>query len=285
MTLGDLLVIYFDIYARLHCRSWRNMQRLSRSYLHHWFDRPVADIRRLDIISLHSKLAEEISATTANRVVEFLSSVFNKAIELELISQNPAARIRKFRLESRCRFLDSGEIARLFEALETLRYSTTRDFLLLCLFTGARRGNVMAMRWDQISIEQRIWTIPRTKNGLPQILPLTDEAMAVLARRKAANPDSPWVFPSDRSKTGYLTKPEGAWGEVLRRAGLQNVRIHDLRRTLASWQALTGANLSVIAATLNHKDLKSTAIYARLNTDAVRQAMQRATIRMTGRVV
>ena len=71
-----------------------------------------------------------------------------------------------------------------------------------------------------------------------------------------------------------MTKPEGAWGEIVKRAGLQDARIHDLRRTLASYEALTGANLSTIAATLNHKDLKSTQVYARLNTEAVRRAVE-----------
>ena len=102
----------------------------------------------------------------------------------------------------------------------------------------------------------------------------------MLARRKAAGGNSPWVFPSERSKSGHLTKPEEAWRVVLERSKLTNVRLHDLRRTLASWQALTGANISVISATLNHKDLKSTAIYARLNVDAVRAAMDIATTSM-----
>lgn len=278
MTLRELLNTYFSIHARLHCRTWQNMERMASLYLFQWFDKDAARLKRFDVIALHSKLGAEISPTTANRVIEFLSCVYNKAIELELLTANPARGIKKFRLESRSRFLDRDEIRRLFEALQTLRYPVTRDFLLMCLFTGARRSNVAAMRWDEVSIEQRLWIIPRTKNGTGQVLPLTAEAMAVLCRRRADTPDSiPWVFPSHRSKSGHLTKPEAAWGEVLQRAGLQNARIHDLRRTLASWEALTGANLSVIAATLNHKNLKSTQIYARLNVDVVRQAMEKAT--------
>lgn len=174
------------------------------------------------------------------------------------------------------------EVQQLLFAIDSLRYETTRDFLLMCLLTAARRSNVAAMNWEDISLERKTWQIPLTKNGSSQYVPLTDEAIKILTRRKDEARSS-WVFPSDRSQTGHLMKPEEAWRMVIDRSGLLDIRINDLRRTLASWQAMTGANISVIAATLNDKDLKSTQVYARLQIEPGREAMETATTAMLKR--
>jgi integrase len=84
------------------------------------------------------------------------------------------------------------------------------------------------------------------------------------------------VFPG-RGKTGHLVEPKTAWARILKRAGLQNLRLHDLRRTLGSWQAATGASLPIIGKSLGHKSLAATQVYARLNLDPVRAAVNTAT--------
>jgi integrase len=88
-----------------------------------------------------------------------------------------------------------------------------------------------------------------------------------------------WVFPST-GKTGHLVEPKKAWKRILERADLSDLRIHDLRRSLGSWQAATGASLSIIGKSLGHKNINSTAIYARLNIDPVRESMETATSAM-----
>lgn len=275
-TLGHLFSHYIS-HARAHFKTWRNMERCYTSYLSHWHDVPLRDLKRADLKEWHTALAQSVSATTANRALELLRAIINKAIDSELIPDyNPAARITRFRLQPRDRFLSAEELSRLFAALNTLRYDTTRDALLISLLTGQRRGNVVAMRWDEVDFSQATWHIPITKNGTSHIVPLVPEVMAILDQRRARS-KSPWVFPSTRSPSGHLKKPELAWRAVVKRAGIKNIRIHDLRRTLASYQAITGSNISVIAWTLNHKDLESTQIYARLNVEPVRQSMQAAT--------
>ena len=88
-----------------------------------------------------------------------------------------------------------------------------------------------------------------------------------------------WVFPS-YGKTGHLVEPKKAWNRLLDRAEISDLRIHDLRRTLGSWQAATGASLPVIGKSLGHKNQATTAIYARLDLDPVRQAVNTATAAM-----
>lgn len=278
LSLGQIFEMYMEHHARVHCIRWRDSERFFRNYLSHLAHVPCHQLKRFDIQQLHTRIVRSGKKTTANRVVQLLRSVYNKAREWDLIScPNPATGIKLSKLKSRERFLGEEEISRFYVALQTLRYETTRDFLLMCLLTGARsRANVAAMRWDQVNLERGIWYMPDTKNGTSHTLPLVKHAILIL-RRRHRKAQSEWVFPSSRSRTGHITKPERAWGELLQRAGLDDLRIHDLRRTLASYEAMTGANLSVIARTLNHKDLKSVAVYARLQLDPVRDAMETAT--------
>ena len=285
VTIQELFENYLNLHLKAKTRTWRNYERMYSCYLKAWGDRQVSEITRHDIEKLLVDLSSRVSKTSANRVIQFLRPMISYGIKIEIIDgPNPASGISVFKLQSRERFLEREEVERLLTAINTLRYETTRDFLILCLFTGARRSNVAAMRWEEVSLERNTWTIPRTKNGSSQLLPLP-EAAAMLLRQRFMKRDqnNPWVFPSERSSAGHLTKPENAWQEVLKRAKLDNVRIHDLRRTLGSWEAITGANISVIAATLNHKDLASTQIYARLNSEPVREAMNTAIKGMTGK--
>lgn len=282
VTLQELFDSYEKRHILPHCRSGANMKRLYKSYLEVWGERQVSTISRIEISELFTELAKSIGKTTANRVIQFLRPLFNHGIDIGLIDcPNPVTRMKVFKLQPRERFLEKDEIARLFEAFDNLRYETTRDFLYMCLFTGARRSNVAAMRWDQISFERKMWHIPLTKNGSSQNLPLTELAMQILSRRREDKSGSLWVFPSARSMSGHLTKPEEAWRVALQKAELSNLRIHDLRRTLASWLAMSGANTLLIGQMLHHKDPSSTLIYGRTSNEALQQSMNLAVDVMT----
>ncbi len=144
----------------------------------------------------------------------------------------------------------------------------------MSLLTGARRSNVLAMNWNDVNLERGEWRIRETKNGTPQSVPLVPDAIAILEARKnsAVCADSDFVFPGT-GESGHLVEPKKAWKIVLDKAGIADLRLHDLRRTMGSWQAGTGANLSVI---VNHKSTQTTAIYARLWMEPVRNSMETA---------
>jgi integrase len=275
LTFGDLFNRWLRDHATPHysAKCSRNYQRMFNSYFQQWKDVRCYDIKRGDVQQWQVRLAENVGPTTANRARELMRMVFNRAIAWELLpdNYNPATKIRKFRTQSRERFLQADELPRFFEALKTLRYDSTRDCILMCLLTAQRVGNVREMRWDQIDFRRQVWTIPRTKNGTSHIVPLVPLAMAILDRRKV-RATTEWVF-TNAAGTGHITKLEKAWRQLLDRADIKDLRIHDLRRSHASWQAITGANMIAIAKTLNHRDLNSTAIYARLNVSEQRKAM------------
>jgi integrase len=92
--------------------------------------------------------------------------------------------------------------------------------------------------------------------------------------------DSEWVLPSKKSASGHLEDPKRPWQDLLARAGIENLRLHDLRRTQGSYQAITGSSLHIIGKSLGHKSPSATELYSRLTTDPIRESMQRATDKM-----
>lgn len=247
-------------------------------YYGKWANRKLSQFKDTDFGKLHTETGK-IHPTTANRIMAMASSLFAHAIERKLYKgANPAAGIKKFPETKRDRFLQSDELPSFFSALADEPNETMRDYFLISLLTGARRSNVLAMQWTDIHLERAEWRLLVTKNGTPQIITLAPEAVEILGARQGI--DSKWVFPSLTSKSGHLEEPKKCWANLLNRAGLENLRIHDLRRTLGSWQAKAGASLSIIGKSLNHKSHSTTAIYARLDQDPIRQSVNTAVSNM-----
>ena len=117
---------------------------------------------------------------TANHALALLKAVYNWGIKRELIKINPAIGVDKFKERSRERFVQPSEFPNLLDAINSHADKRMRDFFLLCLWTGARSGNVMAMRWDQLDLDAGIWCIPKTKNGDSQTIKLIDSALVTL---------------------------------------------------------------------------------------------------------
>ncbi len=166
---------------------------------------------------------------------------------------------------------------RFFEALEA-EPELLADFFRLALLTGARRSNVQSMAWQNIDLTHGVWSIPGelSKNGTPLVVILSPQAVAILRRRRKSTEGSEFVFPS-RGEAGHLVEPKASWKRICQRAGLKDVRIHDLRRSLASWMALGNASLSIVGAALGHRSTATTETYARLASEPVRAAVNAAT--------
>lgn len=149
------------------------------------------------------------------------------------------------------------------------------------LFTGARYGNVAAMRWTEIDFDRMIWTIPaaKAKSDRPIIIALSPPAIAILRSRLERADASPYVF-SVSGTARHVGAPHRPWDRFRAASGLTDLRIHDLRRSLGSWQAVAGASLAVIGASLGHANLKSTRVYAKLTLEPVRQSVDNAVAAM-----
>lgn len=274
LTLGELFEDCLTYDFKPYLKSWKEYDSTYNRYLKRWANRPLSKITRQKVQALHGEIGRKHGHYSANRTVALLSSLFSKAIARGYEGQNPATRIKKFREKSRERFLEADELPRFFQALAEEENETLRDFVLMALLTGARRSNVLSMKWENVFLDRGYWEIPETKNGNSQRVVLVPTAIEILERRKSGG--SEFVFPGE-GKAGHFNDPKRGWARILERAEIPNLRIHDLRRSLGSWQAATGASLSMIGKSLNHKNVNSTAIYARLNLDPVRASVEAAT--------
>ncbi len=275
ITLKDLFKDYIEKHAKVYTkeRTLKGNQDTYRLYLSKWSNRQIKSLSKVEIESALIKLNETNGIHAANKALTLLRHVINKGIEWGLDFPNPTIGIKKYRTQSRDRFLKPEELQRFFKALQEEPNVIFKNYFLISLYTGQRRSNVLSMRWENINFEQNTWYIPETKNGDPLTVPLVSQVVDILQEMPCV---SVWVFPSATSKSGHIEEPKKAWHKILKRAQIENLRIHDLRRTLGSYQAIEGTSLNIIGKSLGHKSQQATAIYARLNLDPVRESMKKA---------
>ena len=282
-SFEKLFLQWLENHSKPHKRSWEEDLKLYRIFIE-----PVLGKQKISWINSdrirqwHFNITQlkkqrgigTVSEATANRCLALVSVIFN---QMRPESTNPCKGVKKFREQSRDRFLLPDELRRFFEALEHPdTHTDIRDYLLISIFTGARRSNVLAMKWSDIDNEREVWTISpeESKNSQRLMIPLLPQVIEILTRRRRTS-NSTFVFPSN-SASGHYQEPKKAWHTLLKRADIKNVRIHDLRRTMGSYQTMTGASTTIVGKTLGHKSQQSTAVYARMTLDPVRDSMHAA---------
>lgn len=282
MTFCELYDQYYNQYATIHNRSAVETKRIMEL---HFFtvhgNKALKDIRPEILRTLHGAIAEKNGKPIANRIINHLSTIYNFGIKNKYFSgENPCLNVERYKISSRDRFLGKNELAAFFDALgkEETRY---QDYFSLLLFTGARKSNLLSMQWNEVDLELKRWRISeeKAKNKNVNIVQLVPQAVEILTRRKKENDNSDapslFVFPGPGRK-GHFADPKKAFHRIKKRMAVENFRIHDLRRTLGSYMAISGASLSIIGEALNHKDHRSTAIYARLSQEPISAAVHTA---------
>ena len=256
-------------------------ERRYKRFLTPWANRRLSSIHKADVQALFSKVTTENGRYAANRLLALIKSMFHKAPIWASRGADPTAGVKKHQEEKRDRFLHADELQGFFKALFAEPNPTLRDLLLMALLTGARKGNVQTDAHGMKSTSSPgLWRIPTTKSGKPVVVPLVPPALLLLRQRREAANGSPWVFSSNRGKTGHITEVKSAWKRIITAAKLADCRPHDLRRSLASYMAIGGTSLPTIGAMLGHSQPTTTAIYARLSTDPVRTAAESAATSM-----
>ncbi len=262
-------------------RSVVNDDSIFTHHLKDFHNRMMLGIKPVEIAKLHNNTKQTHSPYTANRVLSLIKHIYVIAAKHGYMNghANPAADITKFKEQTRDRFLQSDELQRLFAALETEQNEVFKNYILISLYSGQRRSSILSLRWSQVDLVNGFIYLPDTKNGEPMQVPMTNQLRELFEKINHSK-NSDWVLPSVRSKSGHLEDPKRPWHELLRRAGIKNLSLHDLRRTMGSYQAISGASLHIIGKSLGHKSASATQVYARLTADPVRNAMQKATDKM-----
>lgn len=260
------------LYASHHLKartSRDSFDRMYRQFWQPWADRLAESITRKEVRLWHLSL--EHIPSHANHGATYLRALYNWGIRMELLTcANPVYGLMKYREYSRERFLDAQEAHRFLDGLLRLPVKP-RAFFLLLLLTGCRMGEALTMRWADVDPSTRLWRKGRTKNGSSHVVPLPIQVMEALALLPRT---SEWIFPGENGNHWSRGSVAKVWQLTRRRWNMADVRIHDLRRTCASYLAISGENLPTIQSVLNHRSLTPTAIYARLNTKAVDRALQ-----------
>lgn len=283
MTVTDLC----DRFAEEHFRHLRpSTERDYRMLIRNRIEkplgmRPVAEVAYSDIEALHRKISAE-APYLANRTVALLSKMFTLAVRWKWRADNPAKGIQRNQEVKRHRYLSGEELRRLTVALAAHDDIQAANIIRLLLLTGARRGEVQAARWDQFDLAAGVWTKPgaTTKQKTEHRVPLSALARQLLVDLQA-DAHGPYVFPGSGG-TGHRIEIKGDWARLCKAAGIEGVRLHDLRHTFASVLASAGLSLPVIGALLGHSQPATTARYAHLFDDPLRAATDRAAALITG---
>jgi integrase len=272
-TVGDAFHNWLKV-AKHRKRTWKDDKRLWELWLAKRLDkRPIAEVSTSDLQRITQHIGKG-HPRTANKCCALLSAVWNDAIRLGDVSINPVCQVKRFPERSRDRHLAEAEFECLLHAIAT-EPPIWRDYFLLALLTGQRRDNLCRMAWDEIDLRHGVWHIPaaKSKNGRANSVPLTILAAGLLERRRT-EVSGPWVFPSPHgSADGCIREPRKPWLRVLKRAGIEDLRIHDLRRSVGSWLGASGTNAYTIARALGHQSPRSGEPYVRLSADPAREAL------------
>lgn len=272
-TLDEFLVRYMRDHAEVHTayRTAKEHRGLVDRYISRWRGAARLDeIGPADVAELSARMKD--TPSSANRTLSLLHHIFSLAIRWRVLPkfhENPCAEAPRFTEQKRERFLTAEELSRLGPVIARARgkYPHHVAAILTLAFCGARPMEILSLKREQLRLDQRHVMMRRKGKWRPLFLPVP----AVEALRTApVKPGNPYVFPG---KNGHLYNEVGnLWRQIRKAAGLSDVRLYDLRHTLASWAAAEGQSLQVIGKLLGHSNTVTTERYAHLAEMDVRAA-------------
>jgi len=253
----DICLFYLEHYSKVHKKSYRcDVNRINKHLIPIFGHYPLDQIPRLAIVQFHARLSQT-APFEANRVVMLLAAIYTRARKWGLVAgDSPTVAVTMNREPSRERWLQSDELIRLLKAIKTEPNPSARAAFMIWLVTGVRKSELLSAKWEDI--KNGIWKLPVTKNGKSHTLPLCDYTQKIF---DSIPKSGEWIFPStDGPRRDFRRQ----WRRIKKKAKLEDVRLHDLRRTLGSHLASDGVSLRIIGSILNHSSPKVTEVYARI---------------------
>ena len=251
-TLADVILEYIEKHAKVHNRDWKRKKALLEKFttLH---GKRIDEIKRADVVKA-CDVIHKSAPVSANRALAHLKHLMGWCVERGMIDANPIAGMKPLSKEKpRVRVLSDDELGALWTASDDEGYPFG-DCMKLLILSGQRRAEVAEMRWSELDLEKRLWTLPsqRAKNGRQHTVPITDAMLDVLRR-------VPKFIRSDYVFTTTGKSPVSGFGRLKDRLdkalpeGTEPWIIHDLRRTMSTNMAMLGVPQPVTEALLNHK--------------------------------
>ena len=284
-TMRELGKRFLEEYVPSHCKpsTAEEYRRSVKMFIDPRIGkRRVPDIQRSDIAALHHSMRQ--TPYQANRTLGVLSKMFNLAElwNLRPDGSNPCRHVKRFREEKRERFLLDAEYQRLGTVLREVELDGSETpaavaAIRLLMLTGCRLSEIQKLRWEHVHLETGELRLPDTKTGAKTVH-LGEPAIEVL-RGIDRQHDNPWVI-TGRKPGRHLTDLQHPWRRIRAKAGLDDVRIHDLRHSFASGGLLVGEGLPMIGKLLGHTQVQTTARYAHFANDPVKSAANRIASRI-----
>lgn len=303
MTLRTTLDTYLVARKGLRPKSVKDYREGVERHLAPWLDRPLREITAEMVEARHAAIKHTIEqrkadthltgappdlshrgAATANGVFRTFRLLWNWAVERDPeLPDNPTRRLKRawYPVSRRMQLVRSEDLGIFYRAVDALPNRIHRDYLLLLLFTGLRRSEGAALRWDELDFAEQVIRLPakRTKAGRRLDLPMTDFVRDLLIARRALGRDAPFVFPAN-SHSGHPAEPKYPLALVAQATGIV-ISVHDLRRTHIT--IAEGADISPLAlkALVNHSlGNDVTSGYVQMTVDRLREPAQRVCDRL-----
>lgn len=273
LTISNLAKLYLEHHASTKSASAaEDDASMLRDYVLPSFgEKRVSELSSMDVGQLHRSMRD--TPYRANRVLALLSKMLSKGSEWSSDADPSILKsIRKYPEEKRDRWLSSDELRSLTQALDRHPNQRSANAIRLLLLTGARRSEVLSAEWQEFDLERKIWTKPthHTKQRKRGHFPLSVAAMKLLEKMKS-NAASEYLFPSPTNGSHQI-EIKTFWRTICSEAGLEQVRVHDLRHTFASHLVSSGHSLEMVGRLLGHTQAATTFRYAHVADDPLRAA-------------
>ena len=230
------------------------------------------------VIDFHHELVSKgLAKGTANRGLVLLKYMFNLAVKWQTpgVTSNPAAGVKLFEANnSRERFLTAEETQRLLKAVEKSKNTQLKYIVPLLLLLGCRKRELLDARWDDFDLGRRTWKISMSKSGKSRQVPLSKAALEIIQKLPRFE-GCPFLLPNPDTLKPY-SQIHKAWNNARIAAGLPDVRMHDLRHSMASNMVNSGRSIYEVAKVLGHSQLKTTQRYAHLSQETLLEAVDAA---------
>jgi integrase len=226
----------------------------------------LADITPAVLVECRDRLAKQHAPATVVRYMAALSHAFTMTVkEWGWLEDSPMRKVSKPKEpRGRVRFLSDEERESLLDACRASDNSYIYPVVVLALSTGARKMEILTLRWQDVNFQRQVITLHDTKNGERRVLPLQGHALELMQQRgKVRRMDSSFVFPSRNGKKPFDIRR--AWEAALKKANIPDFCFHDLRHSAASYLVMNGASLMEVAEILGHKTMSMVKRYAHLS--------------------
>jgi len=283
VRFAEFVELYYVPFIQKNKKSWKTDVSLLKNHLLPFFGgSSLGSITTVQVNDFIERKSLKLKPASCNRLINLLRFMLNLAVrwDFEGVTVSQFAGLRLLREDNaRERYLTAAETQEILLALESSNAGRLKEIILMLILTGARKSEVLKAQWSHVNFKLRFWVIPENKSGRPRHVPLSDEAMKLLRMLQQEKRRSAFIFANPATGKPYVSIFK-SWDWVRKRAGLPELRIHDLRHSFASFLINQGRSLYEVQKILGHRQVRTTQRYAHLDQKRLLEAVNVVPVRV-----